>query len=348
LEFFAIWVKLLTAKIAKESRKSAKQNGIEILKLHPYHPLYCLDFLLIQGHISSLLATRRDPMETAIGVFSSRDRAAGAVKELLASGVPEDAIVFLTRSEAGATTDAKQAGATVGGFMGVATGMSAGVAAATLMLTGIGAVFALGFGAAALLGLAGAGTGAAVGKAITHGGDTLEPTADEKCSEDVLFFREVLKEGRSLVVVRTESKEVAESASTILDCLGLSIQGKTPIKMSTNIRQVEDVAIVDVSGRITVGEGNVMLREIVRQLVEAGHKKIALNLYKVGYVDSSGIGELVKAYTTVRTQGGQLKLVNPSKRLNDLLEMTKLSAVFSIEADEASAIQSFHAPAKVA
>ena len=153
----------------------------------------------------------------------------------------------------------------------------------------------------------------------------------------------MLREGRSLVVVRTESKETVSSACAILDRLGLSIEGKTPVKMRTTTRQVEDVAIVDVSGRITVGEGNIMLREVVRQLVEAGHKKIAMNLHDVGYVDSSGVGELVKAYTTVRNQGGQLKLVNPSKRVQDLLQMTKLSAVFTIEADEASAIQSFSA-----
>jgi anti-sigma B factor antagonist len=282
-------------------------------------------------------------METAIGVFSSRERAEEAVRELLGSRVPEESIVFLTRSEPEAVTTGKQAGATVGGFMGMATGMSAGVVAATLMLTGIGTVFALGFGAAALIGLAGAGGGAAVGKAITEGGDAPQPTPDEKCSEDVLFFREVLREGRSLVVVRTESKETASSACAIIDRLGLSIEGKTPVKMRTETRQVEDVAIVDVSGRITVGEGNVMLREVVRQLVEAGHKKIAMNLHDVGYVDSSGLGELVKAYTTVRNQGGELRLVNPSKRVQDLLQMTKLSAVFTIEADVASAIQSFSA-----
>jgi anti-sigma B factor antagonist len=286
-------------------------------------------------------------MEIAIGVFSSRERAETAVRELLGSRVPEESIVFLTRSEPEAVTVGKQAGATVGGFMGMATGMSAGVVAATLMLTGIGTVFALGFGAAALLGLAGAGTGAAVGKAITkaftEGGDSPQPTPDEKCSEDVLLFREVLREGRSLVVVRTESKATASSACAILDRLGLSIEGKTPVKMRTDTRQVEDVSIIDVSGRITVGEGSVMLREVVRQLVETGHKKIAMNLHDVGYVGSSGVGELVNAYTTVRNQGGELKLVNPSKRVQDLLQMTKLSAVFTIEADEASAIQSFSA-----
>src|ERR1700687_5943267 len=280
-------------------------------------------------------------METAMGVFSARDGREEAVRELLGSQLPEESIVFLTRSEPEAVTTGKQAGATVGGFMGMATGMSAAVVAATLMLTGIGTVFALGFGAAALIGLAGAGGGAAVGKAMTEGGDGPQPTPDEKCSEDVLFFREVVREGRSLVVVRTESKETASSACAILDRLGLGIEGKTPVKMRTNTRQVEDVSIVDVSGRITVDEGNVMLREVVRQLVEAGHKKIAMNLHEVGYVDSSGVGGLVKAYTTVRNHGGQLKLVNPSKRVQDLLQMTNLSAVFTIEADEASAIQSF-------
>jgi len=283
-------------------------------------------------------------METAIGVFSSRERAEAAVRELLESRVPEESIVFLTRSAPQATTIGKQFGATVGGFVGVATGVQAGVAVA-LMLTGIGTVFALGVGAAALLGLAGAGAGAAVGKGIADGGDSPQPTPDDKCSEDVLFFREVLREGRSLVVVRTESAETGKLACAILDRLGLSIEGKTPVKMRTATRQVEDVTIVDVSGRITVGEGNVMLREVVRQLAEAGHKKVAMNLHDVGYVDSSGIGELVKAYTTVRNQGGQLKLVNPSKRVLDLLQMTKLSAVFTIEADEASAIQSFSAAA---
>jgi anti-sigma B factor antagonist len=282
-------------------------------------------------------------METAIGVFSSRERAEAAVGELLGSRVPEESIVFLTRSTPQASTIGKQFGATIGGYLGVATGMSAGVTAATLMLTGIGTVFALGFGAAALLGLAGAGTGAAIGKGMAEGGDSPQPTPDEKCSEDVLFFREVLKEGRSLVVVRTESKETASSACAILDRLGLSVEGKTPVKMRAETRQVADVTVVDVSGRITLGEGNVMLREVVRQLVEAGHKKIAMNLHEVGYVDSSGLGELVKAYTTVHNHGGQLKLVNPSKRVQDLLQVTNLSAVFTIEADEASAIQSFSA-----
>jgi anti-sigma B factor antagonist len=281
-------------------------------------------------------------METAIGVFSSREGAEEAVKELLVAKVPQDAIVFLSRSEAEAKTVGKQLGSTVGGFMGVATGMSAGVAAATLLVVpGIGQVFALGFGAAALMGLLGAGVGSKLGGAVAEGSGTPQPTANDQSPEDVAFFRDVLREERSLIVVRTQSQAVAKSACDILDRLGLGIQGHVPVKMHTATRQVEDIVIVDVSGRITLGEGNVMLRDVVRELLQKGHKKILFNLHEVGYIDSSGLGELVKTYTTVRNQGGTLKLVSLSKRVHDLLQMTRLSAVFDIQADEASAIHSF-------
>ena len=281
-------------------------------------------------------------METTIGVFSSRDRAEEAVRELIEQKVPKESIVFLSRSETDAKTVGKGFGATVGGFMGAATGMSAGVVAATLLVVpGIGQVFALGFGAAALLGLAGVGAGSAIGHAAAGDSASPLPISDEKVSADAEFFREVLKEGRSLIVVRTESHEIAHKANAILDRLGLGIPGHTPLKMQTAIRQVHDITIVDVSGRITLGEGNVMLRETILGIIQKGSNKILLNLHDVGYIDSSGIGELVKSYTTVRNQGGQMKLVNLSKRMHDLLQMTRLSAVFDIQRHEASAIQSF-------
>jgi anti-sigma B factor antagonist len=280
-------------------------------------------------------------METAIGVFTSRDNAEEAVKELRERSVPEESIVFLTRSENEAKTVAKEVGAFVGGFVGGAAGMTTGVVAATLLLPGVGTVFALGFGAAALLGLAGAGAGAAASSAAVSSADVPQPTTAEKCSEDIAFFREVLKEGRSLIVVRTESKELATSACAVLDRLGLGMRGQTPVKMQTATRQVGGVTVVDVSGRITLGEGNVILREIVRDLAEKGRKAIVLNLGEVQYIDSSGVGELVKAHTTIRNQGGQLKLTNLNKRVHDLLQMTRLSAVFDIQKDETSAIESF-------
>ncbi len=287
-------------------------------------------------------------METAIGVFSSRDHAERAVKELRERDVPEESIVFLTRSESEAKTIAKELGAFVGGFVGGAAGLTTGVVAATLLLPGIGTVFALGIGAAALLTGAGAGAGAgsAAGSAATHEADAPQPTRAEKSSEDVAFFQEVLKEGRSLIVVRTESKELASSACAVLDRLGIGMEGRSPVKMQTNARQVGGVTVLDISGRITVGEGNVILREIVRDLAAKGAKAIVLNLSEVQYVDSSGVGELVKAHTTIRNQGGQLKLTNLNKRVHDLLELTRLSAVFDIQKDETSAIKSFAGPSQ--
>ena len=109
--------------------------------------------------------------------------------------------------------------------------------------------------------------------------------------------------------------------------------------MKTSIRQVDGVTIVDCSGRITLGEGSVILRDQVRELLSKGQKKILLNLGDVTYIDSSGIGELVSAFTTVRNQGGELKLLNLTKKVHDLL--TKLYTVFDVKDDEATAVAAF-------
>ena len=111
--------------------------------------------------------------------------------------------------------------------------------------------------------------------------------------------------------------------------------------MKTNNRQMDGVTIVDMSGRITLGEGSVILRDTIRDLVGKGQKKILLNLGDVTYIDSSGIGELVSAFTSVRNQGGELKLLNLTKKVHDLLQITKLYTVFDIKDDEASAVQSY-------
>jgi anti-sigma B factor antagonist len=111
------------------------------------------------------------------------------------------------------------------------------------------------------------------------------------------------------------------------------------IKVTT--RQVDGVTILDLSGRITLGEGSVQLRDSVRDLLAKGQKKILVNLGDVNYIDSSGIGELVSAYTTVRNQGGELKLLNLTKKVHDLLQITKLYTVFDVKDDEASAIASY-------
>ncbi|HEY7406099.1 MAG TPA: STAS domain-containing protein [Candidatus Angelobacter sp.] len=111
--------------------------------------------------------------------------------------------------------------------------------------------------------------------------------------------------------------------------------------MKTSNRQMDGVTIVDMSGRITLGEGSVILRDTIRDLVGKGQKKILLNLGDVTYIDSSGIGELVSAFTAVRREGGELKLLNLTKKVHDLLQITKLYTVFDIKDDEAAAIKSF-------
>ena len=113
------------------------------------------------------------------------------------------------------------------------------------------------------------------------------------------------------------------------------------MSMKATNRQVEGVAVVDMSGRITLGEGSVVLRDTIRDLIGKGNKKILLNLGDVTYIDSSGIGELVSAFTAVRREGGELKLLNLTKKVHDLLQITKLYTVFDIKDDEAAAIKAF-------
>jgi anti-sigma B factor antagonist len=113
------------------------------------------------------------------------------------------------------------------------------------------------------------------------------------------------------------------------------------VSMKISTRQVDGITIVDCSGRITLGEGSVTLRETVSQLLTKNQKKILLNLGDVNYIDSSGIGELVSAFTTVRKQGGDLKLLNLTKKVHDLLQITKLYTVFDVKDDEAAAVKSF-------
>ncbi len=106
-------------------------------------------------------------------------------------------------------------------------------------------------------------------------------------------------------------------------------------------RELDGVTILDLSGRITLGEGAVQLREAIRELIGKGVKKILVGLGEVNYIDSSGLGELVSSYTTAKNQGADLKLLSLTKKVKDVLQVTKLYTVFDIFDDEASAIASF-------
>jgi len=111
--------------------------------------------------------------------------------------------------------------------------------------------------------------------------------------------------------------------------------------MKIDARTVGDVHILDCSGKITLGEGTMAVRNTVREILKSGGKKIVLNLHDVNYIDSSGIGELVSCYTTVTNQGGQLKLLNLTSKIRELLQITKLLTVFHVFTDEKSAVASF-------
>ena len=106
-------------------------------------------------------------------------------------------------------------------------------------------------------------------------------------------------------------------------------------------RQAGDVTILDLVGKVTIGEGSVALRSAIRRLLGEGKNKILMNLAGVGYIDSSGIGELVSSYTAIGKEGGQLKLLNLTQKLQDLLTITKLLTVFDVYESEAEALNSF-------
>jgi anti-sigma B factor antagonist len=106
-------------------------------------------------------------------------------------------------------------------------------------------------------------------------------------------------------------------------------------------REVDGVVVLDLNGRITLGEGSVQLRDAIRGLIGQGKKNVLLNMGEVNYIDSSGLGELVSAYTTAKNQQADVKLLNLTRKVHDLLQLTKLYTVFDIKDDEASAIASF-------
>ena len=113
--------------------------------------------------------------------------------------------------------------------------------------------------------------------------------------------------------------------------------------MQIDQRAVGDVVVLDLKGRVTMGEGDELLKDKVNSLVNQGHRKIVLNLAEVPYIDSAGLGEIVRTYTTVSRQGGSLKLLNLTKRITDLLSITKLLTVFETFDSENDAVRSFSA-----
>ena len=111
--------------------------------------------------------------------------------------------------------------------------------------------------------------------------------------------------------------------------------------MAITPRRFDDVVVLDLSGRITIGEGTLMLRDRIQGMLEDGEMRFLLNLSDVDYIDSSGLGELVSSFTTVKNQGGTLKLLSLTRRVRDLMQITKLLTVFDVYEDEPEALKSF-------
>ncbi len=113
------------------------------------------------------------------------------------------------------------------------------------------------------------------------------------------------------------------------------------MSMAITPRRFDDVVVLDLSGRITIGEGTLMLRDRIQKMLEGGETKFLLNLSDVDYIDSSGLGELVSSFTTVKSQGGTLKLLSLTRRVRDLMQITKLLTVFDVYDSEPEALKSF-------
>ena len=280
-------------------------------------------------------------MEIAIGIFDSTERAEQAVKDLRQNQIPGQAIIFLTGSENEAMSFTKELGAYIGGVMGGAVQFTAGqIGSALAMVPGFGQVYAIGLGAAALLHYLGSKVGAtAVKRSLEASRFTL--TAPEQSAIDAAYFIDVLKHGRSIVIVQTKFHDVAAEATAILDRLGLGKQTRTASKGESSTRRVEGVTIVDLRGRIDFGDGSKRLRETLGELVNRNTKKVLLNMKEVDFVDSSGIGEMVRGHVQLAKIGGHLKLVNLSKHVHMLLQVTSLNKVFEIFDDELNGIRSF-------
>jgi anti-sigma B factor antagonist len=280
-------------------------------------------------------------VEIAIGIFDSTERAEQAVKELRQSQIPGQAIIFLTGSENEAMSFTKELGAYVGGVMGGAVQFTAGqIGSALALVPGFGQVYAIGLGAAALLHYLGSKVGAtAVKRSLEASRFTL--TKPEKSAIDTAYFIDVLKHGRSIVIVQTKFHDVAAEATAILDRLGLGKQAPTASKAESSTRRFEGVTIVDLRGRVDFGDGSKRLRETLGDLVTRGTKNVLLNMREVDFVDSSGIGEMVRGHVQLAKIGGQLKLVNLSKHVRMLLQVTSLDKVFEIFDNELDGIKSF-------
>jgi anti-sigma B factor antagonist len=266
-------------------------------------------------------------MKTAVGVFSNLDRAEQAIRTLLKNRVPPERITFLTRSEPEASR--------MGKHLESETALrDAGSPArfSVISVSGIGPVLVQGPDVSDIF-----------DQPARDHGPTNDPwrqtPVPHGSDDDAAFFRRMLNEGCSVIVVRTDSNQIAMAACEVLDKLSLGI-GKTPAaKGQVSVRQVPGAAIAAFSGKLALDDGCLLLRETIRAFLDAGQLRILLNLERLDFLDSAGLGELVRTHVAVRSRGGHLTLVNPAHNVRQLLHVTRVDRVFDIAPDELTALQ---------
>lgn len=274
-------------------------------------------------------------MRTAVGVFSKLDQAEHAIRALLKNRVPPERITFLTRSE----PDANSIGNHLYSDSGSAN-VGTPARFSVISVSGIGPILVQGpdvtdiFDPSSQVGathLRTASNDPWRQTPVAHGSD-----------DDAAFFRRMLNDGCSVIVVRTDSSQIAMAAVEVLDKLSLGI-GKPPAgKGHVSVRQIPGAAIATFSGKLALDDGCLLLRETIRAFLDARQLRILLNLERLEFLDSAGLGELVRTHVAVRARGGQLTLINPSPNVRQLLRVTKVDQVFDIAHDELSALSRDH------
>jgi len=276
-------------------------------------------------------------MRTAVGVFSDHHRAEEAIRRLLERHVPPERICFLTRSEPAASSLGKHLDNPV------PSAPDAAISARSMIsVPGVGPVFFQGHEAKAIvepLPLS--------GDAITPPGNDpwRKPSTGTGVEEDASFFRRVLSDGCSVIIVRSDSHLVAAAACEVLDKLSLGIRKSVAARSGVVVREVPGAVIAALSGKLAHDEGCLLLRETVRAFLNGRQKRILLNLEQVDFVDSAGLGELVRAHTAVHSRGGKLTLVSPAPGVLRILRVTQVDKVFDIAPDEFTALSQTYDPA---
>jgi anti-sigma B factor antagonist len=271
-------------------------------------------------------------MKTAVGVFSNLDRAEQAIRALLQNRVPPERITFLTRSEPEANSIGKRLQNE--GILQLNTGTPARFS--VLSVSGIGPVLVQGPDVADIFDQS-ARTNLPAN--VPASNDPWRQTSSTGSEDDAAFFRRMLIDGCSVIVVRSDSNQVAMAACEVLDKLSLGIQKHGTGKSGVSVRQVPGAAIATFSGKLALDDGCRLLRETVRAFLDGGQRRILMDLAQVNFLDSAGLGELVRTHVAVRGRGGQLTLVNPSPNVRRLLRLTKVDQVFDIAPDEISALR---------